>query len=325
MTYERFYEITISIDLILIPAVVTIFVLAVTLLGHAIEVAEEQKKKIHIDQKQELEKEIDKAQEELTRMKKGDGELETSPALNNLQNRKKILEEKLRNIHARYQLLTVEQSVIYPLSFLLLSIIATVYAESLFIDRFDLSIQLWIWALILLTIGSHRLLRCLNTIEEITILSKKITDKKIEDISKKAMSEALLTYDESNLPKLSLSFLEEKQPFRFERNSEVAIKLNVSLTQGYIAQNTELYILIPETFELLETKNQSWSQDSKHQKFPNYKTGRTTWQMPLKKGVSYPVNLKIKTPSQVGEFKLGYYLLCDKYNSGPQEFDVIII
>lgn len=308
------YEVTILLNLTLIAMTVTVFVFAVSLLGRTIEIAAQKKVEARQKQGEEIKKEIEEIQKELEKMKKT-GELGEMKRLNKLKKDKRKFEKELKLIHKRYQLFRVKRGVFYPSSFFLSSLVLAAVAKAL---ESTYSPSLWIVALVLLVLGGYRLFQCLKVIEDVAIVSAEMAEKKAIEISKSALTE----YEETKRPKLRLYFKDKGPPFHFKKDSTVKIGFSLSLTQGDIARETEVFFFAPKGFDFPSIT--SWKQNKALEKYPNYLTATLTWKESLKKGINHPNNLPLKTPSEVGEFTLAYRIYCEGFNGEFEEFEVIV-
>ncbi|GAI11091.1 unnamed protein product, partial [marine sediment metagenome] len=104
--------------------------------------------------------------------------------------------------------------------------------------------------------------------------------------------------------------------------STVEIKFVVSLTQGDIARDVEVYFFAPEGFNFPNIF--TWKQRKSRKDLPGYLTGSVAWDKSLKRGINYRESLSLKTPSEVGEFTLTYRLFCEGFEGEHKEFEVIV-
>ncbi len=308
------YEVTILLNLTLIAMTVTVFVFAVSLLGRTIEIAAQKKVEARQKQGETIKKEIEEIQKELEKMRKT-GELGEMKRLNKLKKDKRKYEKELKRIHKRYQLFRVKRGVLYPSSFFLASLILAVVAKAL---GSTYSPFLWIVALVLLVLAGYRLFQCLKVIEAVAIVSGEMAEKKAIEISKSALAE----YEETKRPKLVLYFEDKGAPFHFKKDSTVEIGFSLIFTQGDIAREAETWFLAPEGFDFPNIT--TWKQKKTLEKYPNYLTAKLTWKESLKKGISHPNSLSLKTPSETGKFTLAYRIYCEGFSGKSEEFEVIV-
>lgn len=150
------------------------------------------------------------------------------------------------------------------------------------------------------------------------MVSAEMAEKKAIEISKSALAE----YEETKRPKLRLYFKDKGPPFHFKKDSTLKIGFSLSLTQGDIAREAEVFFFAPEGFYFPNTT--TWKQDKTVEEYRNYLTATVTWKESLKKGINHPHSLSLKTPSEVGEFTLAYRIYCEGFDSGFEEFEVIV-
>lgn len=308
------YEVTILLNLTLIAMTITVFVFAVSLLGRTIEIAAQKKVEARQKQGETIKKEIEEAQKELEKMRKT-GELGEMKRLDKLKKDKTKFEKELKRIHKRYQLFRVKRGVLYPSSFFLSSLILASVAKAL---ESTYSPFLWIVALVLLVLGGYRLFQCLKVIEDVAMVSAEMAEKKAIEISKSALAE----YEETKRPKLVLYFKDKEPPFHFKKDSTVKIRFHLSLTQGDIAREAEVFFFAPEGFDFPNIT--TWKQDKTLEKYPNYLTATLTWKESLKKGISHLHSFSLKTPSETGKFTLAYRIYCEGFNDEFKEFEIIV-
>lgn len=271
------YEVTILLNLTLVTLTVTVFVFAVSLLGRAVDIARQKDEKARQEQSEKINKEIGEIQKELEKARET-GELKETKRLTKLQKDKRKFEKKLERIRKRYQLFQVKRGVLYPSSFFLSSLILATVVKAL---GNIYSPFLWVGALVLLTLGGYRFFQCLKVIEEVAIMSEEMARKKAIEISKSALAE----YEETKRPKLKLYSRDKTPPFHLEKDSTVEIKFAVTLTQGNIAREAEVWFLAPEGFYFPDVF--AWKQRKSLKDFPGYLTTRVTWDRSLKRGINY--------------------------------------
>jgi len=320
------YEMTIFVAIALTAITVTVFVIAASLLGRAIEESSRKQEEVVREESSEFDKTIAGLQKRLGGAKKAEVIDDLKKQISEYEERKKGTEKELKRISQRYGLLTVKGTVLYPGLFLLISIVIAGTARYIAtlppvtgLDGTEILLVLipgWIedpillfvanvaWGLSLLAIawGSYRICRCLKVIEGVAITTEEAQFKS----TTKALETALERHEEAKRPKLELKFTQRKPPFSFKPEIVETIKFGVTLEQGDVAKGVEVWFFAPEGFEFPGSK--TWRQDSDYA-IPSALT-TTISLKDLNRGVSLSGSLTIKTPLKKDEYSLGYKLAC---------------
>ena len=154
MTMESIYQLIFFLSIALLAIVVTVFVLAVSLLGRAVRLSVEEQTQAEEKRKQDTENEIKEIQRKLDQAKT-QGWLDVEDLTKNLSdlNRKETRHLwKLRWIKIKPKLLTASWGALVPGAFFLISVIFS--ALALHLQNGGLTTTLYMWiALIALGIG----------------------------------------------------------------------------------------------------------------------------------------------------------------------------
>lgn len=296
----------------------TIFVFTVSQVGRATESASKEQQDILLKQKQAKAKQIEKIQERLEEAKKV-GHLDETKLLKELENTKEEIagyDTELRRLQERILLIRRKGAVVWPGAFFLGALVLTITASGLAEGQNLIALLLWIISIGALVFGGFRVFRTLGAIEEVTITSKEAAEKLPE-----AVKLALRELEEEKKPRLALVFGGREPPFYIGSSEELAVEVELLLTQGDIVKKPEIALFAPPGFD-----------------FP----GRKTWLQPERKATVgghitcvfeyeglgtasvIPQKFTIKAPSALGEFTLRYRLSCEGFDSGYEEFKVVV-
>lgn len=309
------YEMTIFLSIALIAIVATVFVIAASLLGRAIEEASREQTEIAERESREFDETIAGLQQKLKAAKtpKAIGDLQKE--LDEYERKKRKLEKDSERISQRYGLLTVKGAVLYPGTFFLISLVLAGAASYLAtVPLVSAANSLWGLALLALAWGCYRILQCLKVIQSVAITSEEAQLKR----TTQAFEIALERHEEARRPKLELEFKKRKPPFSFKSGVEETIEFGITLEQGDAAKGAEVWFFAVEGFEF--PKVRTWYQDSNFV-IPNALT--TSFSLgDLKSGISYNRSLTIKTPLKIDEYSLGYELKCEGCRRGLKRFKI---
>lgn len=322
------YEMTIFLAIALIAIVATVFVIAASLLGRAIEESSRQQEEKARKQSSEFDEIIAGLQQKLKAAK-------TDKAISDLQNKldeykrkRRKAEKDLKRISQKYGLLTVKGTVLYPAIFFLVSLVlagaARYFAD--FIETVPLVLVLggrevplllvvadvlWCLSLVALIWGAYRIYKCLKVIEDVAITTEEAQFKR----TTQALEMALERHKKARHPELKLEFTKGKPPFNFKPGVGETIEFGISLEQADVAQGAEAWFFAPEGFEFPGSTTVRQKSDYI---IPNALT--TILRLGnLKRGISCNGSLTIKTPLKKDEYSLGYRLTCEGSPLGELE------
>jgi ABC-type multidrug transport system fused ATPase/permease subunit len=298
------YEMTIFLAIALIAIVATVFVLAVSLLGRAIEKASEEQEEEVRKQSSEFDETIAGLQQKLKEAKKSKTIESIQKELDEYVRKKRKAEKDLKRISQRYRLLTVKGTVLYPGMFFLISLVLAGAARYTVTGSLILVTNiLWGLALLSLIWGCYRIYQCLKVVENVAITTEQAQlEKTIQ-----AFELALERHEESKLPELKLIFKGKEPPFSFKAGVEENIDFKIVFEQGDVAKGAEAWFFAPEGFEF--PRSITWRQSSDYS-IPNALTTKVILG-DLRSWFKCENRVAIKTPSKGGEYSLGYRLYCD--------------
>jgi len=309
------YELTIFLAFALIAVVATIFVIAASLLGRAIEESSREQEEVARKESSEFDETIAGLQKQLKGAKGAKVIDGLKMQIAEYEERKKEAEKDLKRISQKYGLLTVRGTVLYPGMFFLVSIVlAGIARYTATIPLTLVSNIIWGVSLVALIWGSYRICQCLKVIEGVAITTEEAQFKR----TTQAFELALERHEESKRPELEFEFKKRKPPFSFKLDAKEIIEFRIELKQGDVAKSAEVWFFAPKDFEFPEYY--TWNQDSEYT-IPNALT--TKFKLgDLIGGVGYLRELAIKTPTKTGEYILGYSLQYEGATGGMNVFKV---
>jgi ABC-type multidrug transport system fused ATPase/permease subunit len=297
------YEMTVFLAIALIAIVATVFVIAASLLGRAIEESSREHAEIARRESREFDETIAGLRQKLNKAKKAKTIDELKKEIKEYEKKKKEREKDLKRISQRYGLLTVKGTVLYPGMFFLISLVlagAARYVATL--PSVAAANSLWGLSLVALIWGSYRILQCLKVIQSVAITTEEAQFKR----TTQALEMALERHEESKRPTLGLEF-EKKLPFIFRPSAVENIEFKIGFYQGDKAKAAEVWFFAPEGFEF--PRRDTWHQSSDYA-IPNAITAKVVLG-DLRRWFKHKNRITIKTPPKVGDYNLGYRLYCD--------------
>lgn len=294
----------------LLGITITIFVLAVSLLGKAIRASAQEKQTAEESRKKDTDEQVKELQTELTVLS-AKGKLDNKQiqqlqdSLQGLQNKQAAHTRRLRWIRLKPRLLTATGGVLIPSLFFITSIIATIGAlYFLTIDQSNDTNNLFSATVLSLLIGIIWIAFVLKAIEEVTLTS----DEVVFSRDKEMFVTALKEYDEARKP--ALLFLWKTQPpFQFPSDSSQTINFAVKVDKADFAENVHVSFYLPTGFSF--PGQEPLIQDSSAGLLSGLQTGSVSFDEPLLAGTNWTSKVAIKAPAASGEFP-GYWQLKGK-------------
>jgi len=288
----------------LIAVVATVFVIAASLLGRAIEEASREQEEIARKKSKEFDEIIRGIKKKLKAAKKTEAIDSLQQELDEYKKKKIRLDKDSERISQRYGWLTVKGGVVYPSIFFLISLaLASVARYVAVVPLVSAANSMWALSLLALAWGSYRVYQSLKVIESVAITTEEAQFKR----TTQALEIALERYDERRRPKLNLIFKKGGPPFSYQHNTTNTLDFKVELMEGDVARQAEVWFFAPEGFEF--TEGETWRQNDT---FPIPNALTTVFQLgDLQREIGYLRRLIIKTPPQQNEYSLGYRLYCE--------------
>jgi hypothetical protein len=310
-------EMTMFLAIALLAVVVTVFVLAASLLGRAIEEARDQQKKAKMEEEEELTKIIRDMQEKLEQTKASDDMKRLKKDISGFEKKRRSLQKNSRLAMTRYELLTARGSVLYP-GLLFIGAMALDGVARYYVDvphhHWTLSPHvLWAVSLILLFSGCWFVYSSLRVIESLAISTEEVQSKRLMQ----ALQTALDQHEKAKLPELRLKFREKEPPYKFQSGSEEIIKVGVELVRGDVARKAELWFGGPKAFDF--PGRMTIPKGNEHHEV------RMEYKADLKKPLVWVQDIRLKSPPAKGTFKFEYMVLCEGFASSWREFVVEVV
>lgn len=314
------YQLTFFLALGLLGISITVFVLAVSLMGRAIGMAIEAQAKVNEERRQADKEKMEEIEEELKKAKKA-GRLpdieRLGKTISSLKRKRWIKAWELRWIQAKPKLLGSVWGAFFPGAFFLASAIVSIIA---IIDGGGtpaLSPYMWI-AIATMGIGVCFVCLSLKVIEGVARTSEEVAFKRDVDIFETSLKQ----FEEEKRPELTLEFLDEKTPLIFQVGEAKNIKVAITLKKGIIARHTLIHYFAPLGFEFPENVTFVQSKDvdvvggylSTYQDLGNCGGDIRTLS-----------TIKIKAPAEADKYIMYYRITCeDRIGSPIEKFDVVV-
>lgn len=312
------YQLTFFLGLALLGVVITIFVFAVAQLGRATEVSSRETQAILSREKETRVKRIESIEKQLAEAKKT-GSLDYSKLSSELQNliKERIgYEAELKRIHGKLECMRVKGGVLRPGAFFFTTLILSGLATFLAGGQNDIANALWISSIVTLGFGSWWVYKNLKVIEEVTTTSQEAMEKLPE-----AVKVALRELEEEKKPELALVFEGEQLPLHITCGGQIEAKYYIFLVKGEVARSLEVAFFAPPGFDFPGVR--TWLQPQKQREIGGYTTTSFGYE-DLRKGIIFRRRITLKAPSSPGSFTLKYSIVCERFDSGFEEFEVVV-
>lgn len=312
MDIDLLFDPIFLIGLTFFGIVVPIFALSVSFLGHGLEKAKEKTIKHREEAEKELEKEFKELENRLNEFKNSPGEKKdifvasqkVEGDLNKLKKSRKNFERESTKIITRYDLLKFKECVLTTGLAFSFTIIFSLTAKtsnnpkSAFISL--------LFSLLLLLLGIYRICKCLSVIQEVALSSDKYQQERMYD----AIYKAFEAHAESEKPELKITFKNLDEPFKFPKATEITLDFTIELTEGRIAKNTKILFLVPKDFDFPSRKNK-WNQAANYT-LPNALSTEYVVD-DVRRGINSSGSITIKTPPNLGDYKICYCLSSEEF------------
>lgn len=319
MDWTIVYQVTVFLGIALLAVVVTIFVLASSLLGLAVESASKEEEDRRAEQDSRIGKQVEQARTELEQAAAGTGEFERAEkTLKTLRDQKKKFEKETKRIRQGYEVFRPKGGVLYPGIPILVSLVLSALAWGLSMGTYQsISPYLWGFGVAALVFSLYRIYFGLKRIERVAVTSEQAALTRMT----KALGTALEKHDEAIKPLLEFKFLDKEPPFHVKKESTSSFKYIVRLAQGDIVRRVEVWFLAPPGFSFPD-KEKTWFQE-KRSAMPSALTcsEELTDILP---GISYSRTLQLKAPIEKDTFALGCRLLYEGAERKVHKFEVVV-
>lgn len=310
------FQLTLYLSLVLLAIVITVFVLAVSLLGRAVRISSEEQQKAEQERQERNQTQLGKIQGKLDTAKAHDKrpDIESlTKSLRELQKQIKKHERELAWILWKPKLLKARWGVFVPGSLFLFSTVFAGLALS-FQTSYNLSLSLWILSVISLLSGITLISLILRVIEGVAVT----TDETAFIRQKEILKAALIEFDESSKPIIAFEFRGQKTPFTIDAGSQKTFSFALALTQGDTGRKPQVLFFAPTGFEF---PGQSIHvQLSDVQDVGGLNTGLVRFLDDLSRGLTSQANIVIKAPLEKGTYDLWYAVYCEQYQGSNVKF-----
>lgn len=296
----------------------TIFIFSVTLLGAAIEQAQQEENAARENDKANLQKEIDQLEKSIPQARKDGNANSLTTRLDDLKKQQESTEQKIKDIKIKYHGIDLTNSVIRPcLAFI---IAAAINPLSAFLLSQLLTVVLIFLQIILILYGIYKIYRCLALVQEISVNKKESEGySRLKETIKLAMHE----YDQGKEDEVSVIFVDKAFPLNTTIDTELNVRFRIKLIKGNVLKNVYIWFFIADGFGLINpAEDQAWKQASDYD-VPNIRTVKIHIGT-LSKGPYTPGTLVIKTPSIPGKYLLRYKVYADGFSGSANDLSILI-
>lgn len=310
--FEALYFLTIG----LLAITITIFVLAVSLLGRAVKLSLEEQEKTEENRKADTEKSRSELKEQLDQATYNRKALEKS--LEKYKVKVDRHNRALRWIRWKPKFLKTNWGVFIPSAFFIMAIVIISLARYQ-LGQFNTNYQYLYFgtSVFLLLVGIGFICLTLKVIEGVSITSEEIAFTRESE----ALKKALIDVEEAKRPELSIKFRKIEFPLYVAVNTETKIQVEASLIKADIAEDVSVrFYISPE----LDFKDETTLISTTEYEYPKFKLYR--WEnLKMLRGLVYRKHLTIKSPSISNTYKMAYYWVCKSaLPSNTIEVDIIV-
>ncbi len=314
------YQLIFFLAVGLFAVAITVFVLAMSLLGRAIQMAIAAQEKTNKEQEEDYEEEMGKIRGELSEAEEEGRRPDIQrlgKAISSLKRKKWINNWKLKWINAKPKLLGSVWGAFIPGAFLLTSAIISIVAIYMGSGTPEISPYMWI-AIFTMGIGICFVCLSLKVIEGVARISEEVAFRKDVDIFKTSFEEI----EEAKRPELELVFEEISPPFNVKVDSEMKIDFNVGLKRGEYADDVNVFFFAPEGFVF--PGKETVVQAKEHEIVPGYITAIIKFDRSILRPIITPSSIVIKAPSKANEYPLYYRLICKNSQGRHEKFGIVV-
>lgn len=315
------YQATFYLSVVLLAILITLFVLAVSLLGRAVRISIDEQEKTeqaslsrNQSEIQDLNKQFKKAekahiQPDIDRIQK---------SINKIKWSQRFSKIRLRWICIKPKFLGVPLGVILPGSLFLVSIVTSTLAIYFESSSHNIALSLWYISLITVIMGIINIFLTLRVIQSVAITSEETSYLRQKEMMKSALIEA----EEVKIPSLEFLFSYENPPFDIGADQQKNIDFRVHLAKGDTARNISSMFFVPEGF--------SFPGHATHKQPPSVKTVAGLLSASINfdcctKGFDTSSSINIKAPSNQGVYEAWYKVGCDRFDGELQSFEINVV
>lgn len=312
------YQATFYLSTVLLAVTITVFVLAVSLLGRAVRIStveqeKNQKEVLSISQAsmRELEERFKKAskdqsQPDITSIQKSINRIKS------LQRRSRL---KLLWICIKPNFLRVPLGVLLPGLLFIIAIASSALAIYFESTSHITALSFWYVSMVVMIIGTIFIILTLVVTQSVSVTSEETSHVR----QKEVFISALREYDESQKPILILEFSNEQPPFTLSVDQQKEIDFSIRLTRGDIARKPEIWFFAPAEFGF--PGKETRIQPATLPKIGGYISTAFNFK-DCGQGVTLSGKLLIKAPSQPNKYLLYFQVMSELFVGDDFSFEV---
>ncbi|MCK4248436.1 MAG: hypothetical protein KAX15_01525 [Candidatus Omnitrophica bacterium] len=305
-----------TISFTLFAIVFPVFIFVVTLLGSAINKAQEEESKTKEQQKKDFELKINDMGNKIKTAQTTGDTSDLEKQLKDLVDNRRKFDKQLKKIKNKYSLIKFKEAVILPGAFCVLSVLVNELTQN-FNTCSTIVIICWVLAVALLVIAIARIFKCLSLVQEISISSQEYQTQKMAE----AFVSALELHEKKHNEELDITFQNITFPHQAQPAEELSIDFRVKLIKGKVAENVAVWFHIPDEFEIVSPSH-SWRQAPDFV-VPNIRTVKVLLGK-ISQGPYTPRTLKIKCPQTIGKYFIMYRIYADGYSNERKDAEILV-
>lgn len=315
------YQATSYLSIALLAIVITVFVLAVSLLGRAVRISIEEQEKFEEDGLKRSQSEIADLTEQFKRAGDKNEQLDMDriqKSINKIKWRQRFSKMKLRWISIKPKFLGVPLGVIFPSLLFLVAFISSAFAIYFESSSHSMALSLWYTSLITILIGTTNILLTLRVTQSVAITSEETSYLR----QKEMMKSALIEVEEAKKSSLILIFQSEQPPFDIESDQQKKFDFRIHLNKGDVAVHLTVMFFVPDGF--IFPGRHSYKQEL----FVGTVGGLLSSEINIErctKAFDQVDEIIIKAPSKKGSYKAWYKVGCDSTDGEFVSFKINVV
>lgn len=315
------YQATVYISIALLAIVMTVFVLAVSLLGRAVRISIEEQVKFERNGLEKSQSEIANLTEQLKKAVETNEQPNMDriqKSINKIKWRQTFSKLKLRWISIKPKFLGVPLGVIVPGLLFLVAFFSSTFATYFEPSSHSMALSLWYTSLITILIGIINILFTLRVTQSVAITSEETSYLR----QKEMMKSALIEVEEAKKPSLILQFQNEQPPFDIVSNQQKVIAFTIHLDKGDIAVHPRVMFFVHEGFKF--PGHRSHKQPLTVKKVGGLLSSIIDFQR-CTKAFDEIGRITIGAPSEKDSFEAWYKVGCDSYDGEFIPFKINVL
>jgi hypothetical protein len=285
---------------------ITVYTFTVAFLGDSIQRAQKEEEITRKKKTDDFQLKYTDLQNKMNQLKESGDSTGVEQKAKEIRITQKKYDKEIKRIQSKYHSFHFIHSIAYPGIAFLGCFVFSEFSKSPLLPR-HIVISLWLLSLLLISFGIYKFLKCLLLIQEISLTSE---DQKIK--MRKAFEEALISHDKETQEELQIVFHKQQFPLTISPDVDIKIDYRVSLKNGKVAHNVEVWFFVPDGFGLITPpENEAWRQDEDFV-VPKIRTVRKVFGNILKSTV-IPGFVTIKTPKVEGQYFILYTVKSEEF------------